>query len=135
MSYLQGFLAISIFWVGIVNAETILDKSRDRLIPFELSYPLDRVSCTPELKCPVAFLSAGYGVPHTKYSFLVDQLIKLGYLVVAVSHELPNDPPISVKGNLFETRSENWIRGAKTLDFLRVNFNAVIRNTNLMLYY
>jgi hypothetical protein len=119
MSYLQGFLAISIFWVGVINAETILDKSRDRLIPFELSYPLDKGSCTPALKCPVAFLSAGYGVPHTKYSFLVEQLVKLGYMVVAVGHELPNDPPISVKGNLFETRSENWIRGARTLDFLK----------------
>ncbi|MEP7703315.1 alpha/beta hydrolase [Paraglaciecola sp. 25GB23A] len=119
MNFLKGFLTISVFWMGVVNAEQILDKSRDRLIPFEVSYPLDKVSCTPEIKCPVAFLSAGYGVSHTKYSFLVNQLIKLGYMVVAIGHELPSDPHISVKGNLFETRTENWVRGARTLDFLK----------------
>jgi hypothetical protein len=119
MNYLKGFLAVSILWGGVANAEEILDKSRDRLILFEVSFPLNKVSCTPAIKCPVAFLSAGYGVPHTKYSFLVDQLLELGYLVVAIGHELQSDPRISVKGSLFETRSENWVRGARTLDFLK----------------
>lgn len=119
MHYLKGFLAITLFWVVGVYPEEILDKSRDRLIPFEVSYPLDKASCTPAVKCPVAFLSAGYGVPHTEYSFLVAQLVKLGYMVVAIGHELPSDPPISLKGKLFETRSENWVRGARTLEFLK----------------
>jgi len=33
--------------------------------------------------------------------------------------KLPSDPALSVSGNLYETRSENWSRGAKTLDFLK----------------
>ena len=51
--------------------------------------------------------------------FLTKVLNELGYLVVAVGHELPGDPPLSVTGNLFETRSENWTRGAATLNFLQ----------------
>ena len=46
-------------------------------------------------------------------------------MVVAIGHELPNDPPLSVSGNLYETRSENWSRGAVTLDFIRNNFYRV----------
>jgi hypothetical protein len=40
-------------------------------------------------------------------------------MVVAIRHELPEDPALSVEGNLFESRSENWIRGARTLSFLK----------------
>ena len=118
MKYLQGLLVVSIFWMGVVEAEVVYDKSRDRNIPVDISYPTKKESCTIQQKCSVAFLSAGYRVSHTKYSFLTKQLNKLGYMVVAVAHELPQDPPLSVEGNLYETRSENWVRGAVTLDFL-----------------
>jgi predicted esterase len=40
-------------------------------------------------------------------------------MVIAIGHELENDPPLSVSGNLYETRSENWKRGAETLDFIK----------------
>jgi len=118
MKYLKVMLAVSMFWVGSIQAEIIYDKSRDRNIPINISYPIDKKSCSMELKCSVAFLSAGYGVSHTKYSFLAKQLNELGYLVVAVAHELPQDPSLSIEGNLYETRSENWARGATTLEFL-----------------
>lgn len=119
MKYLKTILAVSIFVVGAVSAEEIQDKSRNRSIPVEISYPSDISNCTVENKCPVAFLSAGYGVAHTKYTFLTEQLSELGYMVVAIRHELPEDPSLSIEGNLFETRSENWIRGAITLSFLK----------------
>jgi predicted dienelactone hydrolase len=75
MKYLYGFLVLAI--LGPANAETIYDQSRDRQIPLEISYPGDPTACTPVTLCPVTFVSAGYGVPHTAYSFLVRQLYGL----------------------------------------------------------
>ncbi|MEP1446034.1 MAG: alpha/beta hydrolase [Paraglaciecola sp.] len=119
MSYLKGIVIIIACWVNSVNAENIYDAARDRIIPVEITFPDNIQLCSTKLKCPVAFLSAGYGVSHTKYTFLSKQFNQLGYLVIAIGHELPSDPALSVSGNLFETRSENWNRGAKTLDFLK----------------
>ena len=51
---------------------------------------------------------------------MTNEFNQLGYLVVTIGHELPGDPPLSVSGNLFETRSENWVRGAKTIGFLKL---------------
>ncbi|MCC2618195.1 alpha/beta hydrolase [Aestuariibacter halophilus] len=109
---------MALLWAGTVNANTVYDSSRDRHIPVTLSYPVDQQRCTKQQQCPVAFVSAGYGVSHNHYTFITQHLNRLGYLVVAVAHELPQDPPLSVQGNLYQTRQENWIRGAQTLDFL-----------------
>ena len=119
MKYLYIWLLIPIFCIPLVQAEIIYDEARDRGIPVKISYPINEQDCTIESKCAVAFLSAGYGVAHTQYSFLEEQLRELGYMVVSVAHELPQDPPLSVTGNLYETRRENWVRGAKTLAFLK----------------
>lgn len=100
-------------------SDEIYDESRDRHIPIEVSHPIEKEHCNEIQKCPVALLSAGYGVSHTKYTFLSEQLNQLGYMVVAIGHELENDPPLSVSGNLYETRSENWKRGAETLNFIK----------------
>jgi len=119
MKYLQGLVFLIASSASVSNAETIYDESRDRNIPIEITHPKVSENCEKESKCPVALLSAGYGVSHLKYTFLANQLNDLGYLVVAIGHELPNDPPLSTSGNLFETRSENWRRGAQTLDFVK----------------
>lgn len=117
-----------------IEVSQIEDKARNRLIPIKLYYPANPEKCSTVSKCPVMFLSAGYGMPHTGYSFLANHFSQLGYLTIAIRHELPNDPPLSVSGNLYETRSENWMRGAKTLevvrtklapDFHRFNFNNI----------
>lgn len=97
----------------------IVDNNRDRTIPIEITFPSPDFDCSIDSKCSVVFLSAGYGVPHTKYKFLAKTFSELGYMVVAIGHELPTDPPLSVSGDLFQTRSENWIRGAKTLKVVR----------------
>lgn len=119
MQYLQCLLLLVALSAWACHAETIHDESRNRNIPIEISPPSVVGSCTATSKCPVALLSAGYGVSHTSYTFLANQLNALSYLVVAIGHELPNDPPLSRTGNLFETRSENWSRGAQTLDVVR----------------
>ena len=117
--HLSIAVAVSISAVCSVHASTIYDESRDRNIPVEIAKPVNAKECSLKAKCPVAFISAGYGVSHHDYSFISKQLNAMGYLTVAIGHELANDPPLSVSGNLFETRSENWIRGANTLDFLQ----------------
>ncbi|WP_232802913.1 alpha/beta hydrolase [Motilimonas sp. E26] len=114
-----GLIALMYCCLSSAQAEIIYDQSRNRSIPIEVSYPVQKTSCQPQQPCSVAFLSAGYGVPHTHYQFLTKQLIELGYLVIAIGHELAGDPALSVTGDLFATRSENWHRGATTLNFLR----------------
>lgn len=119
MKYLLVSAIALLCWMDIVNADTVHDESRGRFIPTEITFPRNVEQCSAESKCPVALLSAGYGVSHLKYTFISKQLNKLNYLVIAIGHELPNDPALSVSGDLYETRSENWSRGAQTLDFIK----------------
>jgi hypothetical protein len=119
MKYLKGLVIIIVLFSNGVNAENIYDEARGRSIPVDITFPAEINRCSLKLKCPVAFLSAGYGISHSKYTFLSKQLNQLGYLVIAIGHELPSDPALSVSGDLYETRSENWSRGAKTLDFIK----------------
>ncbi|NOU50471.1 alpha/beta hydrolase [Pseudoalteromonas sp. JBTF-M23] len=98
---------------------SIHDIERDRHIPIEISAPQNAQNCTQIQPCKVAFIGAGYRVEHTQYQFISTQLNQLDYLTVAIGHELPSDPPLSVEGNLYETRMENWQRGAKTVSVVR----------------
>lgn len=110
------FIAISLVSFTL-NAETayVVDKSRDRKIPVEIYEPKEQEACAAQTECPVAIISAGYGVSHTKYEFIASAYVAQGYLVLAVRHELPADPPLSTSGDLYQTRIENWRRGAETL--------------------
>jgi len=124
-------LLTSLLFSSLGFAEnTVYDESRDRSIPIQISSPTSEEQCSEFQKCPVALLSAGYGVSHTKYSFLSKRLNQLGYMVVAIGHELESDPPLSVSGDLYETRSENWMRGAKTLDFVKHSLEPTYPNYN-----
>ncbi|NTS76297.1 alpha/beta hydrolase [Catenovulum sp. SM1970] len=118
-SFLLAFCAIN-----PLNATTIFDKHRDRAIPAAIHFPDKQTQCSTTTQCPVAFISNGYGVPHTEYQFLVELLTQAGYLTVSVGHEIKNDPPLAVSGDLFKNRSENWQRGAATLAFLQQDLAA-----------
>ena len=96
----------------------LLDASRDRHIPINLYFPTHHI-CTRRSPCPVAFISQGYGLLHTDYSFIANALTKIGYLVVAIQHDLPSDPAISKTGDLFATRTPMWKRGAENIRFVR----------------
>lgn len=95
------------------------DPDRARAIPVELYFPASPHRCTRERSCPVAFISPGYGLPHTGYSFVAEPLTRTGHLVVAIRHDLPSDPALATTGNLFEARSPIWKRGADNLRFVR----------------
>lgn len=95
------------------------DSDRARTIPVEFYFPAPLHRCTRERSCPVAFISPGYGLPHTGYSFVAEPLTRTGHLVVAIRHDLPSDPALATTGNLFEARSPIWKRGADNLRFVR----------------
>ena len=127
---LLTLFASLLFSIFSLADDEIYDESRDRHIPIDVSHPIESEHCNEAQKCPVALLSAGYGISHTNYTFLSKHLNQLGYMVVAIGHELENDPPLSVSGNLYETRSENWIRGAETLDFIKHSLAPTYQNYN-----
>ncbi|WP_211183368.1 alpha/beta hydrolase [Thalassotalea sp. Y01] len=110
--------------------DRIEDGKRGRVIPVELTLPVQPEQCQANNKCPVVLLSAGYGMAHNQYSFLATWFSQQGYLSVAVGHELVGDPPLSVTGKLYKTRSENWIRGAETLDVVRTQLSGQLSNYN-----
>jgi len=97
----------------------LIDQERQRPIPVKLYFPQKPNSCTSASPCPVAIISAGYGVSHKNYSFIALLLRDRGYLAVTVQHELPTDPPLATTGDLFALRTPNWQRGAENLRFVR----------------
>lgn len=119
MKYLALLALIMLIPVQAAEYRVLSDRERDRDVPIKISYPVDVSFCTDDNLCPVAFLSSGYGVPYDKYSFVANTLNKAGYLVVAIQHELPGDPPLAVTGDLYSERAENWRRGVVTLNFVR----------------
>jgi pimeloyl-ACP methyl ester carboxylesterase len=102
----------------------VSDPQRQRNIPIQVSLPVNVAACSDDKQCPVVFLSSGYGVAYDKYAFISATLNKAGYLVVAIQHELPGDPPLAVTGHLFTERSENWKRGAETIRFIHNKLHA-----------
>jgi hypothetical protein len=118
MNYFLGALLALLSFSSFAEHLDIFDQSRNRNIPISVTYPTNESACQSNQPCKVAFISAGYRVPYEKYAFLTDRLIELNYLVIAIDHELPSDPPLSRTGDLYETRIENWQRGAKTIGFV-----------------
>ncbi|CAH7484740.1 Alpha/beta hydrolase [Vibrio chagasii] len=119
MKFLMGAILGVLSLPTSAESMVIVDSERDRHIPVEIVLPQDSESCTTTEQCDVAFISAGNRVPFTKYSFVGEMLNDRGYMTIYVDHELPSDPPLSKTGDLYETRIENWTRGAKTLNVLQ----------------
>lgn len=105
--------------VSSTGPTELWDASRERKIPVALYFPEQQRNCTTAHPCPVAFISPGYGLPHTDYSFIASALVGSGYLVVAIQHDLPADPPLGKSGDLFANRMPAWKRGADNIRFVR----------------
>ncbi|MFP2768145.1 alpha/beta hydrolase [Oceanisphaera sp. KMM 10153] len=119
MKFIAGFFILLLSFSSLAQTLIIHDAERERNIPISVSLPTEARACTLARKCKVAFLSAGNRVPYEQYRFISERLNSLGYLTIAVDHELPQDPPLSRAGDLYQTRIENWQRGAVTLAFLQ----------------
>ncbi|MFC0676298.1 hypothetical protein ACFFGH_00350 [Lysobacter korlensis] len=106
-----------------VEAITLVDRSRARHVSVRLHFPVEASPCLAQRSCPVAFISPGYGIPHTRYSFIADTLAAQGYLAVAIQHDLPSDPPLNSKGDLVTIRTPAWQRGAENLRFAKAELS------------
>lgn len=119
LAILTGCTTIAAHNSTLTKSVDLLDASRDRQIPLELYFPAQQKNFTRKSPCPVAFISHGYGLRHTDYSFIANELAGSGYFVVAVQHDLPSDPAIRKTGDLFANRTPMWQRGAENLRFVR----------------
>lgn len=89
----------------------LVDPGRARLIPVILY----GASTRPRA---LAILSHGYGGRNTAYSFIARELVRRGYVVASVQHELPGDPEIASGGdNLAARRQPNWLAGVDNIRF------------------
>ena len=88
----------------------LVDVARQRPVPL-LLYG------RPGPDRPLAIVSHGYGGEPGEYSFIAEALAARGYVVAAIDHELPGDPPIASDGNLYERRMPNWRTGAQSIAF------------------
>ncbi|MBB1278517.1 alpha/beta hydrolase [Pseudoalteromonas sp. SR43-3] len=100
------------------NDGVMTDESRNRTIPINITLPSNNAKCTAQVKCPVAFINAGYGISHNGYTFASNAFNQRGYLTIAVAHELKSDPYLNREQPYLTTRMENWHRGVVTLKFL-----------------
>lgn len=96
----------------------LVDPARARPVPVDLYLPAKAASCTPARPCPVALLSHGYGMGSGEYSFLVDALVRRGYMVASIGHEAPGDPKFDPEGDLPRQRAEMARRGAANIRFV-----------------
>lgn len=68
--------------------DAIIDESRNRSIPVNITLPANHLKCSAQVKCPVVFVNAGYGISHDEYTFASKLFNAQGYLSIAVAHEL-----------------------------------------------
>ena len=66
---------------------------------------------------PLAILLHGYGGEPDDYEFIADALVARGYLVAAIDHELPGDPPIPSGGDAYQQRMPNWREGTQSIAY------------------
>lgn len=90
-------------------------SASQRLVPLDVHEPAAE-RCTR--RCPVILFGSGYRAEPADYSFLLGALAGLGYLVVGIQHDLPQDPPMPSTGDIQRDRQPFWSRGVDTVRFV-----------------
>lgn len=67
---------------------------------------------------PLVILSPGRGLEPADYEFLAKPLAARGYLVAAIDHELPGDPPLPTGGDAYQQRLPHWWEGARSIAYV-----------------
>ncbi|MBC3875537.1 alpha/beta hydrolase [Undibacterium flavidum] len=99
-----------------ILTEVLHDSSRARDIPVSVFTPVGTTLCH-NARCPVAFISPGYGSTANQYRFLSNKLNQLGYLVVEIDNQLPTDVPIPKTGDLQQVRTPYWESGVLNIRY------------------
>lgn len=89
----------------------LVDPVRGRRIPMVL------YGASPRRPRPLAMISPGYGSRNTDYSFLAAELVRRGYVVAALQHDLEGDPPIPNGEKLVVRRRPFWEGGVVSIRF------------------
>lgn len=96
----------------------LYDTERGRVIPLAVYAPGETAISTE-----VILFNHGYGGgdPEAcrRYSYLTRELARQGFLVISIQHERPGDKPLSMEGNLYETRIPNWQQGVENMLFVQ----------------
>ena len=103
-----------------IRRETLVfhDASRNRDVPVELAIS-NRTALRKMFgfKPQVAIVNHGNTVPYSQYSFLGDVLATQGYLVASIQHDMPGDPPLSMKGYPYLGRVPSYEKAEKNIIF------------------
>jgi dienelactone hydrolase len=100
---------------------TLIDPARGREIPVALYHP---ISTQPDGRAPLALVSHGNGSRNIYYSFISEALAARGYLVAAIQHQLPDDPPLAMTGDIYAERMPAWRLGEANLDYVMRELDA-----------
>src|SRR5262245_18814646 len=90
----------------------MIDKVRNRTIPVAI------YESTSQKNLPVVIISHGYTVKNTEYTFIANHLSDLGYCIISIQHDMPDDPPLPKTDNIFERRKPIWESGVQNIMFV-----------------
>lgn len=98
----------------------LFDSARNRSVPVDLYIRRDKemAAYAGMGVLPVAIVNHGNTVGSGEYSFICNMLAARGFLVASIQHDLPTDPPISMKGYPYVGRLPAYERGAANIDFV-----------------
>ena len=98
----------------------LYDTARSRSVPVDLYVRRDKAirAAAGMGVLRVAILNHGNTVQSSEYRFLANVLAARGYLVASIQHDLPTDPPLSMKGSPYVGRLATYERGAANINFV-----------------
>ena len=98
----------------------LYDAARSRSVPVDLYVRRDKemAAYAGMSVLPVAIVNHGNTVGSSEYSFICNMLAARGFLVASIQHDLPTDPPLSMKGYPYVGRLPAYERGAANIDFV-----------------
>lgn len=96
----------------------LFDKVRQRLVPVTMYLPEKADGRHKSKRFKIAIISHGYGGKNTAYSFIAEYLVRRGYVVASIQHELASDEPMPLTGTIYETRKPFWERGVQNILFV-----------------
>lgn len=102
------------------DTATWFDGSRNRPVPIAIYFCQslsDSINRT-YIKQKVVFINPGYPGKNTDYGYIARNLAEHGYYVVTIQHNLPSDPPIPTKGDLYKLRQPFWSIGVQNILFV-----------------
>lgn len=116
----------------------LYDTARQRSVPVDLYVRRDKAmkAAAGMGALRVAIVNHGNTVRSSEYSFLANALAARGYLVASIQHDLPTDPPLSMKGYPYVGRLATYERGAANINFVlaelkKIEINADYDNITL----